>query len=110
MNPKLQLSPEGIRFNFPDGVPKEEYSKEMLHALRRVPVNTGHPINSDLARCVRLGGGSVRAVQACRRMVCDTCERLKKPKLPRPTSLAKADLRFSDEIQMELFELKDAKA
>ena len=57
-----KILPEGISFDIPPGV--ATYPREMLQALRRIQVNTGHPINSDMRRWLRLAAPSRRSLQA----------------------------------------------
>ena len=59
----IDVYKEGIRFD----IPKSErlmYSTEMLNAVRRLHVNTGHAPNADLARLLRLSGCSPLAIKA----------------------------------------------
>ena len=47
--------------------------------VSRLHVNLGHPSNDDLARAIRLSGGSDDAIQAAVKVRCTVCERLTEP-------------------------------
>ena len=102
-----RIPPDGIHFDIP---PQEKglYTKAPQTALRRLPINGGHPSNADLQRCIRVSRGSVVAQSLCRYLKCHTCAQFAKPKTPRPGKVQTDGLQFNEVEQMDMFHIHDA--
>ena len=59
----------GYTFAFPEGV-KSNASAALKNCIERLHCNTGHASREDLARVVRLAGGSEDAVLCCKALRC----------------------------------------
>eukprot|EP00974_Lingulodinium_polyedra_P005166 487103-Lingulodinium_polyedra.AAC.1 len=60
-------------------------------------INTGHSTPEDMRRCIRLAGGSQVAQEATKHLRCSTCDRLARPKLPRPSRLPREAAEFNEQ-------------
>ena len=76
-------------------------------ALRKLHQNLGHPPNSELARHIRLSGGSSEAVKACKTLRCRTCQGCSRPYSARPSKPVPA-LDFNEVLGLDLIFLKDS--
>ena len=102
------LYKEGIRFD----IPKQErrlYSDEMLNALKRLHINTGHAPNADVARLLRLSGCSPLAIKACRLLSCSTCAKMARPKISRPSRIPSAGITFNETVQLDPLDVMDTR-
>ena len=81
---------------------------ELLTALRKLHINTGHATNEDMRRCIRLAGGSELAQDAVKHLRCSTCARLARPKLQRPSRLPREAAEFHGQVCLGLFDVKDS--
>ncbi|CAK9108784.1 Retrovirus-related Pol polyprotein from transposon RE2 (Retro element 2) (AtRE2) [Includes: Protease RE2, partial [Durusdinium trenchii] len=69
------------------GPPLNNKQKKLAPILAKLHKNLGHPSQADLTRAL-IQDGTVEpdAIELSRRLRCATCERTKKPGIPRPTS------------------------
>ena len=81
--------------------------KAVQGALRKLHQNLGHPPNSELARHIRLSGGSSEAVKACKTLRCRTCQACARPYSARPSKPVPA-LDFNEVLGLDLIFLKDS--
>ena len=100
---------DGITFEFSRPELGRRVGPAVRSALRRLHVNTGHTPAKDLARLVRLAGGSEDAVLGCTALRCSACERMQKPQLARPSRFKPEDLQFNEVVFGDLFELPDSR-
>ncbi|CAK9045906.1 unnamed protein product [Durusdinium trenchii] len=89
-----------ISFSGVDGV-----DQHVKRSLARLHLNLGHPSTQELMRLLahqgRIPATVIKAVQG---MSCSTCQRLKPPQEPRPTSMPSLVAgQFGDELQADVF-------
>ena len=70
--------------------------------------NTGHAAPRDMARTIRLAGGTDDAVELAKALKCGTCERMAQPSLPRPAHIRPEDLQFNDDVLGDPCQVFDA--
>ena len=76
--------------------------------VARLHINLRHPSPQDLTRMVAYYGGAPSSITTCiQHLRCSTCDRLKSPQQPRPTTMPKFIAgQFGDEIQGGIFYLR----
>ena len=78
---------------------------EVKSAVARLHLNMGHPSREELCRLLAYQGDIPDQVYECaRKLRCATCERMKPPQQPRPSTTPNFYAgQFGDEIQMDVF-------
>ena len=79
-------------------------TQEVRSAVARLHLNMGHPSKEELCRMMAQQGSIPDAAFECaRKLRCATCERLRPPQAPRPSTTTKPFMgQFGDEIQMDV--------
>ena len=79
-------------------------TQEIKSAVARLALNMGHPSKEELCRMMAHQGHIPdHAFECARKLRCATCERLRPPQQPRPSTAPKTFMgQFSDEIQMDV--------
>ena len=79
--------------------------QEVRSAVARMHLNMGHPSRQELSRLLAYQGDVPDHVYECvRKLRCATCERLKPPQQPRPSTTPSFWIgQFGDELQMDIF-------
>eukprot|EP00435_Cladocopium_sp_Y103_P069341 s209_g33.t1 len=79
-------------------------TQEVKSAIARLHLNMGHPSKEELCRMMAQQGNIPDAAFECaRKLRCATCERLRPPQAPRPSTTTKPFMgQFGDEIQMDV--------
>lgn len=79
--------------------------QEVRAAVARLHLNMGHPSRQELSRLLAYQGDVPDQVYECaRKLRCATCERLKPPQRPRPSTMPNLHVgQFGDELQMDIF-------
>ena len=80
--------------------------KVLSQAIRQLHVNMGHPPNVQLARAIRVSGGSEQAIKKALNWYCELCASHAAPGTTIPAKLAK-DREFNDTIAVDLFFIRD---
>ena len=73
----------GVEFDLPSEN-RRHITKSLLSSCRRLHINIVHPPNADLARVVRLSGGSELAQKAILGLNCTICRKALPAKSPKP--------------------------
>ncbi|CAK0828997.1 unnamed protein product, partial [Prorocentrum cordatum] len=81
--------------------------RAVKRAIERVHVNLGHPSRPALLRALRLGKATAVALRAARLFVCESCRRVQRPSIPRPSQLPRVD-EFNVLLAMDCFENVDS--
>ncbi|CAK0848557.1 unnamed protein product, partial [Prorocentrum cordatum] len=81
--------------------------RAVKRAIERVHVNLGHPSRPALLRALRLGKATALALKAARLFVCESCRRVQRPSVPRPSQLPRVD-EFNVLLAMDCFENVDS--
>ncbi|CAK0861813.1 unnamed protein product [Prorocentrum cordatum] len=81
--------------------------RAVKRAIERVHVNLGHPSRPALLRGLRLGKATALALKAARLFVCESCRRVQRPSIPRPSQLPRVD-EFNVLLAMDCFENVDS--
>ncbi|CAK0815738.1 unnamed protein product [Prorocentrum cordatum] len=81
--------------------------RAVKRAIERVHVNLGHPSRPALLRALRLGKATALALKAARLSVCESCRRVQRPSIPRPSQLPRVD-EFNVLLAMGCFENVDS--
>ena len=79
--------------------------QETRAAIARLHLNMGHPSRQELCRLLAYEGDIPESVYECaRKLRCATCERLRPPQQPRPSTKPHFFAgQFGDELQMDVF-------
>ena len=79
-------------------------TQEVRSAVARLHLNMGHPSKEELCQMMAQQGSIPDAAFECaRKLRCATCERLRPPQAPRPSTITKPFMgQFGDEIQMDV--------
>ena len=79
-------------------------TQEVKSAVARLHLNMGHPSKEELCRMMAQQGNIPDAAFECaRKLRCATCERLRPPQAPRPSTTTKPFMgQFGDEVQMDV--------
>jgi hypothetical protein len=102
------LPEEGISFVFEDPAVAKRASVALRYSTRRLHLNTNHSLPTDMARVVRLAGGSNIAVECCKALWCSACAREARPKLQRSASIRPEQLQFNEVEKGDPFCVKDS--
>ncbi|CAK0827114.1 unnamed protein product [Prorocentrum cordatum] len=81
--------------------------RAVKRAIERVHVNLGHPSRPALLRALRLGKATALALKAARLFVCESCRRVQRPSIPRPSQLPRVD-ELNVLLAMDCFENVDS--
>ena len=76
--------------------------KVLRQATRQLHVNMGHPPNAQLARAIRVNGGSEQAITMALNWKCEVCAGNAAPGTSLPTKLTR-ERKFNDAIAVDLF-------
>ena len=89
--------------DFP-GTSQQSLSQEVKRTVARLHLNLGHPTSQELCRLLAYEGNVPDMVyQAVRHLRCATCERLKPPQKPRPSTMPSLTVgQFNDELQADI--------
>ena len=79
--------------------------QEIKASVARLHLNMGHPSREELCRLLAYEGHVPDEVYECaRKLRCATCQRLKPPQAPRPSTTPKLlNGQFNDEVQGDIF-------
>eukprot|EP00971_Amphidinium_carterae_P041132 807786-Amphidinium_carterae.1 len=102
---QVESLPEGISFCFE--TPREDITPEIKQAIRRLHLNTGHGAPHDMARMIRMAGGSRAAVDCAKGLRCSTCARHARPGRPSPAHIPEESRQFNDRVQLDLYCVTD---
>ncbi|CAE7268762.1 GIP, partial [Symbiodinium sp. CCMP2456] len=86
---------------------KGKVNPAVAQILKRLHQNLGHPPNRELIRHLRIGGAGPALVQAAEQLVCRTCNRSTKAKLPRVAKPVVA-LDFGEVLSIDVIWLEAA--
>ena len=90
------------------GPPLTNRQKKLAPTIVKLHKNLGHPTQPDLTRAlVQDGSVEPEAIELSRRLKCATCERSRRPKIPRPTSF-KVIGAFNSKLCMDFVNVPDA--
>ena len=102
------MPPLGIDFDITPDL-RKRCPPELLGSVRRLHVNTGHPTNEDLRRCLKVAGASEMAQMLAKNLRCSTCARLQRPKVQRPSRVPQIGVQFNETVYADLMDVMDAK-
>lgn len=79
--------------------------QEVKNTVARLHLNLGHPSKEELCRLLAYEGSVPDEIYECaRKLQCSSCERLRPPQKPRPSTAPKIlNGQFNDEIQGDIF-------
>ncbi|CAK0817009.1 unnamed protein product [Prorocentrum cordatum] len=81
--------------------------RAVKRAIERAHVNLGHPSQPALLRALRLDKATALALKAARLFVCESCRRVQRPSIPRPSQLPRVN-EFNVLLAMDCFENVDS--
>ncbi len=102
-----EIPEDGIEFDIPPDL-HSKVTKSLLSSLRRLHFNTGHPPNTELARVIRLSGGSDLAAQCAKGIKCSICAKSLPPKSPKPGKIRDNIGEFNAVVMGDLGYVRDA--
>ena len=104
-----EIPSEGMSFSFKEKGEAKACGPALRNCIKHLHVNTGHARPDDLARIIKLVGGSDAAVTAARVLRCSTCEAHRRPDAARPSRIKPQDLEFNEVVLGDLYWLPNAK-